>query len=73
MKDEFLYIKSVDRIIPLDQIVDIRFEDQGSDDDEDLLTITCTEISDVELTGEEAEEAYFELVKKLPNLITIGK
>lgn len=74
MHEGFLYIKSLDRIILLSQIVDIQFEDQGSDDDEGLLTITCTdEIQDAELTGEEAEEAYLDLVKKLPNLITIGK
>ena len=70
----FLYIKSQDRIIPFEQIIEIDFEDEGSDNGEDLLAIMCTDaVADVELTGEEAEEAYLLLLKKLPNLITIGK
>lgn len=74
MNKGFLYVKSHDRIIPLDQIVEIIFGDEASDDDDALLQITCVDdVEDVELTGEEAEEAYLELVKKLPNLITIGK
>jgi hypothetical protein len=76
MSDGFLYIKSEHEIIQLDKI--IRFSFQEEDDEEEaVLRIYCIGETDGEHTyrveGDDAEKLYIELIKVLPNLITIGK
>lgn len=74
MNDGFLYIKSQDVIIPLDKITRINFiEDDPDEEEEAALEITDTNNDTYSIEGDEAESLYIELIKVLPNLITIGK
>lgn len=75
-KSEYIFFKEIETFLPLDQIARITFFDIGEHDDyadEKILIIYRKgDLEDLQITGEEAEEAYLDLLKKLPDLITVG-
>lgn len=67
----FIHLVSQDRIFNLSSIVQFDYMPGDEEDDDNVLTISTTDGSDVEIEGKEAEVIYLELLKKLPHLIVI--
>jgi len=76
MVTQFVFLKSDNRIINIDDIVQVNFCPEEAEDGEAIeearlfIQVTGND-GDIEFEGKEAEKLYLQLVKKLPNVIVV--